>query len=46
MNTITDLAIASNPVNNNVKSSNDTIGGKVPEKQEPVDFSKLVIKKV
>ena len=46
MNTITDLAIASNQVNNGVKSSNHTEGGKISEKQEPVDFSKLVIKKI
>jgi len=47
MNTITDLAIASNPVNNShVKPSNHTEGGKIPEKQEPVDFNKLVIKKI
>jgi len=42
MNSITDLAIASNVV----KKTNNENAGSVSEKQEPVDFSKLVIKKV
>jgi hypothetical protein len=48
MNTITDLAIASNQtIHNSAKSNSDKIGGaSLPDKQEPVDFSKLIIKKV
>jgi hypothetical protein len=48
MNTITDLAIASNQsIHNSAKSNNEKIGGaSLPDKQEPVDFSKLIIKKV
>jgi hypothetical protein len=47
MNTITDLAIASNQtIHNSAKSNSDKIGSSLPDKQEPVDFSKLIIKKV
>jgi hypothetical protein len=48
MNTITDLAIASNQtIHNSAKSNSDKIGGaSLSDKQEPVDFSKLIIKKV
>ena len=47
MNTITDLAIASNQtIHNSVTSNSDKKGGSLPDKQEPVDFSKLIIKKV
>ena len=48
MNTITDLAIASNQtIHNTAKSNSDKIGGaSLSDKQEPVDFSKLIIKKV
>jgi len=45
MNTITDLAIASNPLISSTKPSNEKIG-MIPDKQEAVDFSKLIIKKV
>jgi hypothetical protein len=47
MNTITDLAIASNQtIHNSAKSNSDKIAASIPDKQEPVDFSKLIIKKV
>jgi DNA-directed RNA polymerase beta subunit len=45
LNSITDLAVSSNP-QINVKSNSEKSGGSNIEKQEPVDFSKLVIKKV
>jgi DNA-directed RNA polymerase II subunit RPB2 len=45
MNTLTDLAIASSP-QINIKPNNEKSGGSTIEKQEPLDFSKLIIKKV
>jgi hypothetical protein len=45
INTLTDLAISSNP-QINIKPNNEKSGGSTIEKQEPVDFSKLIIKKV
>ena len=46
MNTLTDLAVASNPLINIKPNNNENSGGSTIEKQEPVDFSKLIIKKV
>jgi len=45
MNTLTDLAISTNP-QINMKANNEKSGGSTIEKQEQVDFSKLIIKKV
>ena len=45
INTLTDLAISSNP-QINIKPNNEKSGGSTIDKQEPVDFSKLIIKKV
>ena len=46
MNTLTDLAVTSNPLINLKPNNNEKSGGSTIEKQEPVDFSKLIIKKI